>query len=205
MLVDDHPVVREGVAAVLNLDSDCEVVGSAGSVKDAMASMDRIQPDVITIDVRLPDMDGIDACEMIRMQHPQVRILVLTRFANERVMMRAFRGGAHGFLVKESDPVVLRQAVRVVGAGGTFVDPRLADKLVLAATRGRRAPGPYGLTPQELRVVGLLPRGLSNQEIGLELGISTETVKTHLRNAMRKLQVDDRAAAAAFATREGLG
>ena len=83
MLVDDHPVVREGVAAVLNLDNDCEVVGSAGSVKDALASMDRTQPDVITIDVRLPDMDGIDACELIRMQHPQVRILVLTRFLQD--------------------------------------------------------------------------------------------------------------------------
>jgi DNA-binding NarL/FixJ family response regulator len=119
-------------------------------------------------------------------------------------MLRAFAAGAKGFLVKESDPEVLRQALRMVAAGNTFVDPQVAGKLVAVATKGRRARGPYGLTLQEMRVLELLPKGLSNREIGTELSVSVETVKTHVRNAMRKLQVGDRAEAAAIAIREGL-
>lgn len=204
LLVDDHPVVREGIAAVLATDPNVEVVGYAGDAQEAFDAVKRLEPDVVVIDVRLPDMDGIDACEKLRIDWPDLRVMVVTRFANERVMMRAFDAGALAYLVKESEPLILRQALRIVANGGTFVDPRLADKLVASATRGRRTKGPYGLTSQEMRVVGLLPRGFSNREIAGELGVSVDTVKTHLSSAMRKLGVHDRAVVAALAVEKGL-
>lgn len=204
LLVDDHPVVREGVATVLTQEPDVRIVGQAGSAEQMLQDVGQLCPDVLVIDVRLPEMDGIEACEVLRVSNPRIKTVVLTRFPNESMMLRAFSAGAKGFLVKESDPEIVRQAIRIVAEGGTFVDPKVARKLVILATKGRRAKGPFGLTLQEMRVVELLPKGLSNREIGSELCISQETVKTHLRHAMRKMQAADRAEAAAIAIREGL-
>jgi DNA-binding NarL/FixJ family response regulator len=119
-------------------------------------------------------------------------------------LIQAFAAGAKGFVMKESQPAVLRDAVRVVSQGETFTDPRVGAKLVALASRNRRAKGPFGLTIQEMRVVEQLPRGLTNREIGSELGIAEDTVKTHLRHALRKLNARDRVEAAAIALREGL-
>ena len=119
-------------------------------------------------------------------------------------MLSAFAAGARGFMVKDSDSALIRLAVRSVAQGGTFVDPRVAGKLVALAAKGTPARGPFGLSYQELRVLRFLPLGYSNREIGAELGISQETVKTHVRNTLRKLGVPDRAKAAAVAQREGL-
>lgn len=204
LLVDDHPVVREGVGAVLSSEPDLKIIGGVSSAEQAFKEIERLAPEVLVMDVRLPGMDGIEACASLLQTHPRLRIVILTRFPNESVMMRAFNAGAKGFVIKESDPDVLRQAVRMVAGGGTFVDPKVAGRLVALATKGRRAKGPYGLTLQEMRVVELLPRGLSNREIGRELGVSEHTVKTHLRHAMQKMRVSDRAEAAAMAMREGL-
>jgi DNA-binding NarL/FixJ family response regulator len=204
LLVDDHPLVRTGVAAVLSNDDEIVVVGEAASAEEGFVEIDRLRPDIVMIDVRLPGLDGIDACESILTSHPKVKVIMLTRFPNESVMVRAFTAGAHGFLVKESDPSVVRAGVRMVADGGTFIDPSVAPRLIARATKGRRARGPYGLTQQEMRVVELLPRGLTNRDIALELNVSENTVKTHLRHAMAKLRVSDRTEAVAIAMREGL-
>lgn len=205
LLVDDHPVVREGIAAVLAADPDVEIVGFGADGREAIESARKLEPDVLVIDVRLPDVEGIDVCALLLKERPELRVMMVTRFAHERVMAKAFEAGAHAYLVKESEPLLFRQALRIVANGGTFVDPRLADRLVLSATRGRRrSRGPLGLTAQELRVIGLLPNGFSNRQIAGELGISIDTVKTHLRNAMRKLGAGDRAAVAAIAVEKGL-
>lgn len=202
-LVDDHPLVREGVSAVLASEHDVSVVGEAASAEQALTAVARTEPDVVLVDIRLPGMDGIDACQILRERHPAVKVIVVTGYRNGNLMIRAFDAGAKGFLIKESPADMLRQAVHVVAAGGTFVDPQVAGKLVAVATRGRRGRGPYGLTAQEMRVLELLPKGLNNREIGNELGLSPETVKTHLRHAMRKLQATDRTQAAAIVMREG--
>lgn len=204
VLADDHPVVREGVAAVITQDESFRIVAEAPNAEQAIKQVIQHQPHVLMIDVRLGELDGIDACARIVAEAPSTRVLVLTRFAHESVMIRAFAAGAKGFLIKESDPEALRQAVRVVAEGGTYVDPKVAGKLVDVATKGRRAKGPYGLTLMEMKVLEHLPKGLSNREIGNELGVAQETIKSHVHGILQKLQVHDRAEASAIAIREGL-
>lgn len=202
LVVDDHPMFRQGVASVLEASAEIEVVGQAGSTREARTLIKQVRPDIVLIDIRLPDGDGVDLCAELR--ETSIKVVVLSQFSADRIVLRAFLRGAHGYVVKESEPEVLRQAVRAVMGGATFVDPRVAAKVVAAATKGPRAKGPYGLTPQELRVVELLPKRFSNREIARQLGLSEETVKTHLRHALRKLQVEDRTSAAAMVVEAGL-
>jgi len=204
VIVDDHPIVREGLQSIVASEADMTVVGQFTTAEEALDAMARLQPDVAIVDVRLPKMSGVDACGLVLRRHPHVRVILLTSFPSEGAMVAALSYGAHGFLVKESDPSLLRQAVRAVAQGGTFIDPRIASKLVSRVTKTGTARGPFGLTLQEMRVLALLPGGLSNSEIGKELGVSESTVKTHVRNLMAKLRVQDRAQAASIAVREGL-
>lgn len=203
LVVDDHPVVREGLIAILD-EPDLAVCGQAGDGAEALAQAARLRPDVVVLDVRLPGATGLEVCAELTQRIPGAHVVMLTSFPNDGVVMSAFAAGARGFVLKESDPTVIRQAVRTVADGSTFADPKVAGKLVALATRGRRAKGPFDLTLQEMRVLELLPRGLTNHEIGDRLGIGENTVKTHLRNVMRKLGARDRVQAAAIALREGL-
>lgn len=204
LVVDDHPVVREGLIAILGDDPEVAVCGEAGTAAEAIAEAERLRPDVVVLDVRMPGASGVEVCADLAARLPATRVVMLTSFPNDGVMVNAFSAGAHGFVLKESEPAVIRQAVRTVAEGATFADPKVAGKLVALATRGRRAKGPFDLTLQEMRVLELLPRGLTNHEIGDRLGIGENTVKTHLRNLMRKLGARDRVEAAAIALREGL-
>lgn len=204
LVVDDHPVVREGLIAILGDDPEFAVCGQAGNATEALAEAERLHPDVVVLDVRLPGATGIEVCKDLATNVPATRVVMLTSFPNDGVMMNAFAAGARGFVLKESEPAVIRQGVRTVAEGGTYADPKVAGKLVALATKGRRAKGPFDLTLQEMRVLELLPRGLTNHEIGDRLGIGENTVKTHLRNLMRKLGARDRVEAAAIALREGL-
>lgn len=202
--MDDHPVVREGLIAILADDPDFAVCGQAANASEALAEATRLRPDVVVLDVRIPGATGVEVCSDLASRAPAARVVMLTSFPNDGVMMSSFAAGARGFVLKESEPAVIRQAVRTVADGATFADPKVAGKLVALATRGRRAKGPFDLTLQEMRVLELLPRGLTNNEIGQQLGIGENTVKTHLRNLMRKLGARDRVEAAAIALREGL-
>jgi DNA-binding NarL/FixJ family response regulator len=204
VVVDDHPVVREGLAAVLSDEPDFRIVGQAESGERMLSDFQTLLPDVVVVDLRLPGISGTETCEAIKLMRPATRVIVLTSFPNDGAVMNAFVAGANGFVLKESEPTVLRQAVREVAKGETYVDPRIAAKLVAFATKGRRTKGPFDLTLQEMRVLEKLPKGLTNREIGKELGIAEDTVKTHLSNALRKIKAKDRAEAAAFALREGL-
>ena len=204
LLVDDHPIVREGLCAILSDEHDLRVVGEASSAEQALELAAQLSPNIGVLDVRLPGMSGVELCGALRQRVPTMRIVMLTSFPNEGAMVDALAAGAKGFVVKESDPAVLREAIHTVVAGGSYIDPRLTPKLAIAAKRGRRTRGPFDLTLQELRVLELLPRGLTNREIGHSLGVSEQTIKTHLYHAMRKLNVRDRAHATAVAIREGL-
>ena len=204
LVVDDHPIVRDGVIAILAAEPDFVVVGKAGSGEEALHLANDVEADVMVLDVRLPVMSGIELCSALAVRHPRLAVLMLTSYPNEGVMLDALAAGAKGFVVKTTDRAVLRQAVRVVGSGHTFFDPSLTAKFVRLATTGKRVKGPYDLTLQEMRVLELIPRGLTNQEIGRELGVTAQTVKSHLANAMRKLQVRDRTQAGAMAVQEGL-
>ncbi|MBI2168205.1 MAG: response regulator transcription factor [Actinobacteria bacterium] len=202
VIVDDHPMFREGVATVLTAEGDIEVVGQAGSVKEARKVIPQHEPDVVLMDVTLPDGDGADIIPEFRKL--KSRFIVLTLFGADRVVLRVLGLGAMGYVVKESEPAVLRTAIREVASGAKYLDSRIAGKVVKAATKGGRPKGPFGLTNQEMRVLGLLPRKLTNREIGSELSVSEETVKTHLRHALKKLALDDRTSAARFVIENGL-
>jgi two-component system response regulator DevR len=204
LVADDHPVVREGVISILTADAEIRVLADCASGEDALRYLAENRVDILVIDVRLPGMSGVEVCAVLRERQPRLRTVILTAFPGDGVLMEALAAGARGFVLKESGPAVLRSAVRAVAKGDTYVDPRVTAKLVAVATRGRQAKGPFGLTMQELRVVELLPRGLTNRQIGGELGVSEATVKTHLHNAMRKLQAANRAQVVAVAQREGL-
>lgn len=204
LVVDDHPVVRDGVVAVLETEADFVVVGRAGTGEEGLHLANQVEADVMVLDVRLPAMSGVEVCAALSVRHPRLAVLMLSSYANEGVMLDALSAGAKGFVVKATDRAVLRTAVRAVASGQTFVDSSLAAKVVRLATTGRRAKGPFDLTLQEMRVLELIPRGLTNPEIGRELGVTARTVQTHLAHAMKKLRARDRTEAAAMAVLEGL-
>jgi DNA-binding NarL/FixJ family response regulator len=204
LVVDDHPVVREGLMSIMSNEPDFVVVGEAGTGDEALQQAERLRPDVVLLDIRMPGMTGVEACEQLVKRRSDLHVILLTSLPNDGVMVAGFDAGARGFVLKGSSTATLRQAVRTVADGGTFADPKVAAKLVALASKKRTAKGPYGLTLQEMRVLELLPRGLGNRAIGEEMGVSEETVKTHVRNAIRKLGAKDRVEAAAIALREGL-
>ena len=203
LIVDDHPVMREGIAVVLEADPDIQVVGRAATGEDAVRQTRELRPAVVVMDSQLPGISGHEASVRLRTIHSPAAVVITATSPHEATVWKAFDAGAKGFLLKESEPGIYRDAVRTVARGETFVDPRALTKLT-ALSGGRNARGPFDLTVQELRVVQLLPQGLTNAEIGTRLGITEATVKTHVRNALRKLKARHRAEAVAIAMREGL-
>jgi DNA-binding NarL/FixJ family response regulator len=201
MVVDDHPVVREGFAAILSDEPAFRVVGEAGTGEAALREAERLRPDVVVLDGRLPSLSATETCAALTARLPGVRVVIAVTFLDRASVARARAAGAHGVVLKGSEPATIRDAVRVVASGGTFVDPR-------ARPAGRsdraRSARPFALTPRELSVLELLPRGLTNNAIGAELWISEDTVKTHVKSILLKLGARDRAEAAVIALREGL-
>lgn len=203
MVVDDHPLVRAGLVAMLEHDG-IDVVGEAARVGEVADVAATCRPDVVVLDVRLPDGDGWLACEHLRSRGIGARVVMLTQLVTERVITAAFEAGASGFVVKASETEVIRRAIHTVMGGETFLDPRVTERVASLVAKARDQRGPYGLTPAEMRVVALLSDGLTNQEIGDRLGLSPETVKTHLRHARDKVGVRDRAQLAVMVMREGI-
>lgn len=194
-VVDDHPRVREGLVAVLSDEPDFRVVGEASSALQAITMIERLRPAAVLLDDRLPDAGGREVCAAITARWPGVRVILMVTFLDRTAVRSAMAAGAHGLVLKDSEPSAIRDAVRAVTQGRRFVDARARRP---GATR------PFGLTPRELDVVELLPRGLTNSGIAGELGISEDTVKTHMKSIRLKLRARDRTEAAAIALREGL-
>jgi DNA-binding NarL/FixJ family response regulator len=200
LVVDDHPVVRAGMVAVLGEEPDLDVVGEAANGAEALALTPRLKPDVVLMDLRMPVMDGAEATQRLAGTPEAPQVLVLTTYDTDADIVRAVEAGARGYLLKDAPTPVLTDAIRRAARGETVlaapVAARLADRL--------RAPAGPELTGREVEVLGLVARGLSNAEIGRELFIGEATVKTHLIRAFAKLGVDDRTAAVAEAHRRGL-
>ncbi len=200
LVVDDHPVVRAGMVAVLGEEPDLEVVGEAGNGAEALALVPRLTPDVVLMDLRMPVMDGAEATARLRSMPAAPHVLVLTTYDTDADIVRAVEAGARGYLLKDAPTSVLTDAIRRAARGETVLAPpvaaRLADRL--------RAPAGPEVTGREVEVLALVARGLSNAEVGRELFIGEATVKTHLLRAFAKLGVQDRTAAVAEAHRRGL-
>ncbi|MFV0459855.1 MAG: response regulator [Actinomycetales bacterium] len=200
LVVDDHPVVRAGMVAVLGEEPDLEVVGEAGNGALALALVPTLTPDVVLMDLRMPVMDGAEATRRIVEQPGAPQVLVLTTYDTDADIVRAVEAGARGYLLKDAPTPVLTDAIRRAARGETVLAPpvaaRLADRL--------RAPAGPELTSREVEVLALVARGLSNADIGQSLFIGEATVKTHLIRAFAKLGVADRTAAVIAAHRRGL-
>lgn len=204
LLVDDHPVVREGIRGMLSTEPDLDIVGEAGSGPEAVARVAALEPDVVLMDLRMPGGDGVKATERIRADHPTVHVLVLTTYDTDTDILRAVEAGATGYLLKDTPRAELADSVRSAARGETVLSGRLAGKLLARVRRDPEPEKPATLSPREVEVLRLAADGRTNAAIGRDLGISATTVKTHLMRAYEKLGVGDRTAAVSQAIRRGL-
>jgi two-component system NarL family response regulator len=198
LIVDDHAVVRDGLAAVLEFQPDLTVAGTAGNGNEAVERFRELRPDVTLMDLAMPECDGVQAIAAIRREFPQARIVVLTTYDGDESIHRALQGGARGYLLKDCATAELLTAVRAVHAGAAHVSAPAASRLA-----ARAAAGPP-LSRREIEVLGLVAAGKSNREIGAQLFISEGTVKTHLVSIHEKLGVRDRTEAVVTAIKRGI-
>jgi NarL family two-component system response regulator LiaR len=205
LIVDDHAVVREGLRTFLELQDGIEVVGEAMDGEDALREAERLRPDVVLMDLVMPNLDGVGAMRRLRQRVPEARVIVLTSFLDDERLLPAVRAGAAGYLLKNVQPQELARAIRTAAAGEALLDPAVAARLVEALEEDGRDARAEQLTPREREVLALIGRGFANKRIALELGIAEKTVKTHVGNVLSKLGVADRMRAALCAARLGLG
>jgi NarL family two-component system response regulator LiaR len=203
LLADDHAVVREGLRGFLALQEGIEVVGEAADGDEALAAAERLQPDVILMDLVMPRVGGVEAMRRLRERLPRARVIVLTSFTDDEQLLPSLRAGAAGYLLKNVQPQELVRAIRTAHAGGALLDPMVAARL-LDSLAGDAEPERERLTGRERDVLALLARGLSNKQIAFELSLAEKTVKSHVSRILDKLGVDDRTQAALLAVREGL-
>ena len=195
--VDDHPLLREGIAAIINNQPDMQVIGQAANGKDAVQEFKKHQPDVTLMDLRLPDMSGIDAMIAIRAEYPEARIILLTTFEGDVEIKRALEAGARGYLLKSMPPKELVEVIRQVHAGKKRIPPQLAAQLAEHMSDET-------LTTREIEVLGQIAGGNRNRDIAEQLFISEETVKVHIKHIMEKLGASDRTQAVAIGIRRGI-
>jgi DNA-binding NarL/FixJ family response regulator len=200
MLVDDHPVVRDGLHGVFAADEDFEVVAEAGDGQEALARVARVEVDVVLLDLRMPRMGGVETIRALAAQAPDVRVLVLTTFDTDRDVLPAIEAGATGYLLKDASAAELKAAVRAAYAGQPVLAPSVAGRLIGQVRRGPDST----LSPREVEVLRLVAAGTTNRETARRLLISEATVKTHLLHLYEKLGVNDRAAAVSEAYQRGL-
>lgn len=208
LVVDDQPLVREGIASLLALEPGLTVVGTAADGAEAVAIAEQARPDVVLMDVRMPTVDGVAAAQALRNRLPRVRVLMLTTFDDEEYVLSSLRAGAAGYLLKDLPAAELAQAVRLAHAGIDQHNPAVIDRLLgaldRAAGQGRPAPPPVPLTPRERDVLRLLAEGASNREIARRLYLSEGTVKNHVSNILSRLGLRDRTQAALYARDHGI-
>ncbi|MCK9494292.1 MAG: response regulator transcription factor [Dehalococcoidia bacterium] len=208
MIVDDHAVVRRGLADLLSESREFAVVGEAGTVQEAIDTARRVSPDVVILDLRLPDGSGVEACREIRAARPETKVLILTSHADRNALFSAVMAGASGYLLKDLDPTRIQDAVRTIGAGGSLLDPQMATE-VLDRLRTGNAAHPADdafatLSPQEDRILGLIADGMTNGEIAATLSLAEKTVKNYVSQIYAKLSVERRSQAARLATERRL-
>jgi DNA-binding NarL/FixJ family response regulator len=200
LLVDDHPVVREGLRGMLEAEPDLTVAGEAGSGEEAVAQARVVEPDVILMDLRMRGLDGVGATERILAESARIRVVVLTTYETDADILRAVEAGASGYLLKDASRADLAGAIRAAARGETVLAPSVAGRLVNQVRR----PVPHALSAREVEVLALVAKGLTNSEIGRALHITEATVKTHLLRTFGKLDVSDRTAAVTTAMAQGL-
>ncbi len=218
LIVDDHQVVREGLASVLKTKDHIDVVGLAVNGRDAVEKARRLVPDVVLMDISMPGMDGVEATLQIKKENPQTGVVILTMYAEEEYIFKLVRAGVGGYLLKDADSAQIASAIRAITKGEAVIHPVIASKILSEFARLSLTPSiiedraklkngiekEHSLSERELTVLSLVANGSTNKEIAVRLKISEKTVKNHIRNIFRKLNVSDRTEAAISALREGL-
>ena len=213
LAADDQRVVREGLAMLLGLLPEVDVVGTAADGEEALTLAAELRPDVVLMDLRMPRVDGVEATRRLRASHPEIKVVVLTTYADDRSVIEALRAGALGYLTKDAGADEIRQALQRVASGQASLDPAVQMHLIEAVTTINAtteppatpvAELPDGLTPREAEVLALIGAGLSNAEIAARLFVSEATVKSHVNHLFPKIGARDRAQAVGYAYRHGL-
>lgn len=203
MLVDDHEVVRLGLRTLFRRAPAIQIVGEASTMHEAVKESARLTPDVILMDIRLPDGNGVEACREIREAHPAARVLFLTSFSDDATVLSTVFSGASGYLLKEADSEALIHAIEAVAQGRSILDPAVKERVLSrfqAEMSGEKLPSGEMLSPQEQRVLSLVAKGGTNKEIAAALNLSDKTVRNYLHNIFQKLQISRRSQAAAWFT-----
>jgi len=205
LIADDHPVVREGLNAMLSRETDFKVVGEAKDGADAVNKVAELKPDVVLMDLRMPEMDGVEAMRRIREADPQVKFIILTTYSDDDYIFSGIEAGARAYLLKDAPRDELFKAIRSVHRGESLIQPVVASKLLDRFSQlSRRAPSGEELSERELEVLCLMAKGAANKEISAELNIAQSTVKTHITNIFQKLGVNDRTEAVTQAIKRGI-
>jgi DNA-binding NarL/FixJ family response regulator len=204
LLVDDHEVVRLGLRALIERQPGMEIVGEAGTVREAVSKAEQLAPDEVLLDIRLPGGDGLEACRQIKAQRPETRIIVLTSYPDDEMLFDAIACGAEGYVLKQIGSDDLIRALEQVGRGGSLLDPSLTNRVFAKMREVRqqeRAHAFADLTAQEMRILARLAEGKTNREIGANLQLSEKTVRNYVSMILSKMGLASRAEAAAYAAR----
>jgi two-component system, NarL family, response regulator LiaR len=204
IIADDHAVVRQGLSTFLELQDDIEVVGEASNGIEAIEKTEQYRPDIILMDLEMPQMDGIEATRQIHLKYPDTKIIVLTSFATKNKILPAIKAGASSYELKDVSPTELVNAIRLTDKGETHLHPKVAKQLMENISNNSGAHQPEELTERELEVLKLIAKGYDNRRIAKELSISEKTVKTHVSNILFKLDLDSRTQAAIYALKSDL-
>lgn len=204
MLVDDHEVVRQGLRSLIESEEDLEVVAEASSGKQAVDTARTSSPDVVVMDIRMPDGDGVTACREIRDLNPEIQVIMLTSFSDDEALFNSIMAGAAGFVLKQIRGRDLIEAIRTVGSGGSLLDPGAARRVLERLRKAKieeKDPKLARLSPQEERILDLIAEGSTNREIGERIKLSDKTVKNYVSSILQKLEVARRSEAASYITR----
>jgi DNA-binding NarL/FixJ family response regulator len=205
LIADDHPVVREGLCAMLSREVDFEVVGEARDGVEAVNKTKELNPDVVLMDLRMPEMDGVEAMRQIRSAMPDVKFIILTTYSDDEYIFSGIEAGARAYLLKDAPREDLFKAIRAVHRGESLIQPVVASKLLDRFSElSRRTPSGEGLSGRELEILQLMAKGAANKEISAQLNIAQSTVKTHIANIFQKLAVNDRTEAVTQALKKGI-
>lgn len=205
VIADDHPLIRQGLRVVIDMQPDLELVGEASNGEQAVQQALTLHPDIVIMDLQMPIMDGLSATRAIAQADPQVQVLVLTSYPDDDNVYAAIKAGAMGFLLKDSSAEYLLDAIRMVSRGESVLHPTIARKLMQEIKQPPKLPPTTEpLTPREVEVLGCLAQGMANSQIANELSVSVRTVSAHIRNILDKLHLANRTQAALYALEQGI-